>query len=36
MHGGWALITGASSGLVQEFARLVTAEGWNLVLPARS
>ena len=36
MAQGWALITGASSGLGAEFARLAAAEGWNLLLAARS
>lgn len=32
---GWALITGASSGLGREFAKLAAADGWNLVISAR-
>lgn len=36
MPRGWALITGASSGLGAEFARIAAREGWNLVLAARS
>ena len=31
-YGGWALITGASSGLGREFARLIAASGVNCVL----
>jgi short-subunit dehydrogenase len=31
----WALITGGSSGLGQEFARLLVSRGYNLVLTAR-
>ena len=32
---GWALITGASEGLGQEFARLAAAEGHDVILSAR-
>src|SRR5712692_6012860 len=33
--GPWALITGASSGIVREFARQIAASGINVVLVAR-
>jgi len=32
----WVLITGASSGIGLELARIMAAEGWNLVLTARN
>jgi len=35
-YGGWALITGASSGIGTDFAKILASEGFNVVLTARS
>jgi len=35
-YGGWALVTGASSGIGTDFAKILASEGFNVVLTARS
>ena len=34
-YGPWVLVTGASSGIGEQFARLIAAEGLNVILVAR-
>ncbi len=36
MHNQWALITGASSGIGLELAKIFASNGWNLLLVARN
>ena len=35
-YGGWALVTGASSGIGKEFVRELASQGFNMALVARS
>ena len=35
-YGPWAIVTGASSGIGEEFAKQLAAQGFNVVLAARS